>query len=129
MNLLISLLQNLYLHGNLLINPPKGVNHSFLHLLHVWCNLLFLSPDLIFYLSLHSLHSLQQISDKLLIRSDNLLDINLKLSINYSSSVIGLPLASSFLTGTEKVIYFSVFCPKYSNLPSNSFPNFLIMKW
>ena len=36
---------------------------------------------------------------------------------------------SSFLIGTEKVIYFSVFSPKYLNWPSNSFASCLIMKW
>ena len=46
---------------------------------------------------------------------DNETDINLKLSINFSLYVAVLPLSSSFLIGTEKVIYFSVFSPKHSN--------------
>ena len=53
-------------------------------------------------------------SDKLSTSFGNEADINLKLSINFSLYVIVLPL-SSFLIGTEKVIYFSVFSPKYSN--------------
>ena len=48
-------------------------------------------------------------------RLDSEVDINLKLSINFSLYVIVLPLSSSFLIGTEKVIYFSVFSPKHSN--------------
>ena len=45
-----------------LISPLIGVNHLFLHWLHLWSNLLFLSPiklhpDLIFFLSLQFLHS------------------------------------------------------------------------
>ena len=51
----------------------------------------------------------------MLTRFDNETDINLKLSINFSLYVIVLPLSSSFLTGTEKEIYFSVFSPKHSN--------------
>ena len=43
--------------------------------------------------------------------------------------VIVLLLSNSFLIGTEKVIYFSVFSPKHSNWPSNSFASCLIMKW
>ena len=43
--------------------------------------------------------------------------------------VVVLLLSSSFLIGTEKVIYFSVFSPKHSNWPSNSFANCLIKKW
>ena len=68
-------------------------------------------------------------SDKLSARLDSEVDINLKLSINFSLYVIVLPLSSSFLIGTEKVIYFSVFSPKHSNWPSNSFANCLIIKW
>ena len=33
-----------------------------------------------------------------------------------------------FLTGTEKVIYFSVFSPQHLNCPSNSSANSLIIK-
>ena len=53
--------------------------------------------------------------DKLSTRLDNALDINQKLSINFTLYVIVLPLWKIFLIGTEKVIYFSVFSPKYSN--------------
>ena len=42
--------------------------------------------------------------------------MNLKLSINFIFYVIFL----SFLIGTEKVIYFSVFSPKHANCPLNS---------
>ena len=45
----------------------------------------------------------------------NEVDINLKLSINFSLYVIVLPLPSSFLVGTEKVLYFPAFSPKHSN--------------
>ena len=41
--------------------------------------------------------------------------MNLKLSINFILYVIVLPLSSSFLIGTEKVINFSVFSPKHSS--------------
>ena len=69
---------------------------------------------------LQSMHLLQwNPSDKLSTRLDSEVDINLKLSINFSLYVIVLPLSSSFLIGTEKVIYFSVFSPKHSNWPSN----------
>ena len=37
-----------------------------------------------------------------------------------------LSLSCSFLIGTEKVMYFSVFSPKQSKLPLNSFANCLI---
>ena len=67
-------------------------------------------------------------SDKLSTRLDSEVDINLKLSINFSLYEIILLLSSSFLIGTEKVIYFFVFSPKNSNWPSNSFAN-LIIKW
>ena len=43
------------------------------------------------------------------------------LSINFSLYMVGLPFLCSFLTGAEKVIYFSVFFPKQSQLPLNSF--------
>ena len=68
-----------------------------------------------FFPSLHLLHTLLQISDKLLTRLDNVLDINLKLSINFSLCVIVLSLLSSLLIGTEKITYFSVFFPRQSN--------------
>ena len=58
---------------------------------------------------------------KLSARFNNELDINLKPSINFILYVIDLQLASSFLIGTEKVIYFSVFSPKHLNCPSNHY--------
>ena len=48
-------------------------------------------------------------------RLDSEVDINLKLSINFSLYEIVLLLSSSFLIATEKVMYFSVFSPKHSN--------------
>ena len=38
------------------------------------------------------------------------------------------PLSCSFLSGTEKVMYFSVFSPKQLSQPLNSSGNCLIMK-
>ena len=61
------------------------------------------------------LQSLLLISDKLSTRSDNLLCMNLQLSLNFILYVIVLPLSCTFLTGTERVIYFSVFSRKHSN--------------
>ena len=58
---------------------------------------------------------------KLSTRLDNGLDTNLKPSVNFILYVIDLQLSSSFLTGTEKVIYFSVFSPKHLNCPSNHY--------
>ena len=58
---------------------------------------------------------LWSLSDKYLTSFDNEVDVNLNLSINFSLYVTVLPLSSSFLIGTEKVIYFSVFSPKHSN--------------
>ena len=63
------------------------------------------------------------ISDKLSVRSDNEVDINLQLSINFSLHIIVLSLSSLFLIGTEKVIYFSVFFHKHLNSPLNSSAN------
>ena len=58
---------------------------------------------------------------------DRGIDINLKLSINLISYVISISLFSIFFfIGTEKVIYFSVFSPKHSKFPSNSFTNSLL---
>ena len=42
--------------------------------------------------------------------------------------MISLSLLSSFLIGTEKVMYFSVFSQKQSNLPLSSFTNCVIIK-
>ena len=67
-------------------------------------------------------------SDKLSTRLDSDAFINLQVSINFSLYVVVLPLSCSFLIGTAKVIYFSVFSPKYSKLPLNSLANCLIMK-
>ena len=55
--------------------------------------------------------SLWSPSDKLSTRLDNELDINLKLSINFSSYLIALPLSSSFLIGTKKCYIFLYFLP------------------
>ena len=81
--------------------------------------------DLIIFLSIQALHSFLLISDKLSTRFDSEIDINLKLSINFSLYIFVL----SFLIGTEKVIYFSVNSPKHLNWPLNSSANCLIMKW
>ena len=63
------------------------------------------------------LQSLLLISDKLSARLDHLICMNLQVSINFilNGTVSPLSLSYSFLIGTEKVIYFSVFCPKHSN--------------
>ena len=56
--------------------------------------------------------------------------MNLKLSINFILYVISISLFSIFFfIGTENAIYFSVFSPKHSKLPSDSFTSSLIMKW
>ena len=83
--------------------------------MHLHINLL--SPiDIYSRPDLHFLHFLlRRPSNKLSARLDNELDINLKLSINFNLYVIVLPLSSSLLIGTEKVIYFSVLSPKHSN--------------
>ena len=79
--------------------------------------------------STHDLHSiLLSFPDILSTRSDNEVDINLKLSINLSFYAIVLPLSHSFLIGTEKVIYFSMFSPIQLSSPLNSFTNWLIIK-
>ena len=52
-------------------------------------------------------------SDKLSTRLDSDVDMNLKLSMNFSLYVIVLPLSSFLLIGTEKVIYFPLFSPKH----------------
>ena len=79
---------------------------------------------------LQSMHLLQwNPSDRLSTRLDSEVDIKLKLSINFGLYVLVLLLSSYFLIGTEKVIYFSLFSPKHSNWPSNSFANCSIKKW
>ena len=75
---------------------------------------------------MHILQSLLLISDKLSTRSDSLIRMNLRLSINFNLYVIVLPLSCSFLIGTKKVIYFSVFSPKHSNFPLTFSANSLI---
>ena len=50
------------------------------------------------------------------------------LSINFSLYMAALPFSYSFLIGAEKVIYFSVFSPKQSQLPLNSFTTSSIIK-
>ena len=47
--------------------------------------------------------------------------------MNFNLYEVVLPLSCSFLIGTEKVIYFSVFSPKHSKLPLNYLANCLIM--
>ena len=77
---------------------------------------------------LQSVHlSLRSPSERLSIRLNNDLDINLKLTINFILYVIVLPLPS-FLIGTEKEIYYSVFYPKNSNCRSNSSASSFIIK-
>ena len=49
--------------------------------------------------------------------------------MDFNLYVIHLPLSSSFLIGTKKLIYFSVFSLKHSNCPSNFSANSLIIKW
>ena len=43
--------------------------------------------------------------------------------------VIILPLLSIYLIGTEKIKYFSIFSPKESNWPPDSFARSSITKW
>ena len=83
--------------------------------MHLNINLLS-SVDMYLRQGLHfSNFVLSSPSDKLSKRFYNELDINLKLSINFNFYVIVLALSSSFLIGTEKVIYFSVFSSEHSN--------------
>ena len=80
--------------------------------------------ELIFIFSIHYLHSiLLKIPDKLSTCSDNEVDINLKLSVNFSFYVIVLPLSlsHSVLIGTEKLIHFSILSPMQLISPLNSF--------
>ena len=77
---------------------------------------------------MHVLQSLLLISGKLSTSFDNLLGMNLQVTINFNLYVIVLPLPCSFLIGTEKLTYFSVFSPKHSNSPLNSSANSLIIK-
>ena len=68
------------------------------------------------------------ISDRLSTRLASDLSMNLQLSINFSLYVIVLPLSRSFLIGAERVMYFSVFSPRQSKLPSDSSAKYLIIK-
>ena len=68
------------------------------------------------------------ISDKLSTKLASDVFINLKLSINFNLYAISLLLLFIFLSGTEKVIYFSVFSPKQSIFPLNSSANSLISR-
>ena len=61
------------------------------------------------------LQSLLLMADKFSAMFDNLLYMNLQVSINFILYVIVLSLSFSFLIGTEKVLYFSLFSPKHSN--------------
>ena len=78
---------------------------------------------------MHVLQSLLLILGKFSARSANLLDINLQVSTYFVLYVIVSLLSCSFLIGTEKLIYFSVFSPGHSNSPLNSSANSLIIKW
>ena len=64
---------------------------------------------------MHVLKSLLLILDKLSTRFDNLLGMNLQRLINFILYVMVSPLSLPcyFLIGTEKLIYVSVFSPKY----------------
>ena len=110
--------------ANPLINSSLSFLNHALQLKHSNNRLLSLNP----INSRLSSNFLQLISAKLSTRVDNDLHINLKLSINFILYAIDSPLSSCFLIGTEKVIYFSVFSPKHSNCPSNSFVSSFIIK-
>ena len=97
------------------------------------CRLIFLQLTYlqfieIFSLFLHDLHSFLLISDRLSARLDNEANISLMLSRNFSLYMFALPFLCSFLIGAKKVIYFSVFSPKQSQLPLNSFTTSSIIK-
>ena len=81
-----------------------------------------------FFLFLHFMHSCLLISERLSTRFDNELFINLRLPMNFSLSVIGLPSLFSFFIGTVNVMYFAVSSPKRV-IPSILFTNSLMMKW
>ena len=99
-----------------------------MHINVLFLQLTYLQFIEIFSVFLHDLHSFLLIFDRLSTRLDNEADINLMLSINFSLYMVGLPFLCSFLTGAEKVIYFSVFSPKQSQLPLNSFTTSSIIK-
>ena len=130
----MSLLQSRYVLGNFSFRAFTDLYDLLLYLLHLQINVLFLQLTYlqfreIYSLSLYDLHSFLLISDRLSTRLDNEADINLMLSINFSLYMVGLPFLCSFLTGAEKVIYFSVFSPKQSQLPLNYFTTSSIIKW
>ena len=83
----------------------------------------------IFKLIHHYLLSISLIlsSDKLSRRFDKESCINLQLSLIIILYLISLSLYH-FLNGTVKLIYFSVFSPKHSELPLNFLAKYLIMK-
>ena len=59
---------------------------------------------------MHDLHSIRlKFADILSTSFDNEIDINLKQSVNLSLYATFILLSHSFLTGTEKVIYFPYF--------------------
>ena len=107
----MSLLQNSYIFANLLIH---FLLNSFLYF--------FTLKTPKNQLSLCSYHN-----EVLQINYEQYFIMSL-LSINFMLYVIDLPLSNPFLNGTEKVIYFSVFSPKHSNCPSNSYASSLIIK-
>ena len=73
---------------------------------------------------MHDLHYLLLKSRDVLSTSfDNEFDINLKPSINLTLYVTVLPLLSSFLIGTEKVIKFSILSSIQLRSPLNSIAN------
>ena len=83
---------------------------------------------------MHDLHSLLlKISDVLSTRFDNESCINLKLSINLRLYLIvllsPLLLITSFLNGTEKVIYFFISSPIQLTSPLNYIADWFRIKW
>ena len=48
--------------------------------------------------------------------------------MHFSFYAVVLPLSCSFLIGTERAMYFSVFSPKQSKLLLNSLANYLVIK-
>ena len=96
-------MQKSYTRGKLLINLSVGIDlsNAFWHSLHLYFNLLFLRPisldtDFVVFLSLYTMQSIFEISDKLSTRPDNETGINLELPINFSLCVIVLPSSHFF---------------------------------
>lgn len=71
---------------------------------------------------------LWSLSVRLSARLDRKLFINFILSTNFVLYVIVLMFSVSFLIGSQNVMYFSVFSPRYLNRPLNSTANSLIIK-